>query len=189
MSQVTRRGLVQASLSCALLAAATAPLTLAPATVPWKPDPDGPVKMRLTSYIAQTYHQPFELVHRIVEAAFSRAPKEKISPLLVLAIVAKESSFSPTAKSWYGAVGLMQVVPRMHEELVSRIDHPDGLEHPEANIDTGTVILGGYIRSKGGDLHAALRKYSGGARQYGRRVVAYWSEFSKVAYPHRQQLT
>ncbi len=187
MSQVTRRGLVQASFSCALLAAAVSPLSLAPALPPpMLPDPNWLAKLKLARYIAKTFSRPMDLTYRIVDASFRNALKAKLSPLLVLAVIAKESSFTPTARSDYGAVGLMQVVPRMHEDLVARIVEPEGLEHPESNIDTGTTILAGYMRSKGGDVQATLRKYSGNARQYGERVLAYWQEFAQVAYPGKQ---
>lgn len=186
MSQVTRRGLVQAGLSCALLAAICTPRDIAPALTlpPLAADIDGVAKKRLVDHIARLFHQPVVLVSRIVEAAFRQAHLTDLPALLILAVVAKESGFRPSARSGYGAIGLMQVVPRWHDKLIANLDHPQGLEHPESNIAAGAVILSKLMKNKKGDLSAALQKYSGGARQYTGRVVTYWAQFADVGYRH-----
>lgn len=183
MTQVTRRGLFQASLCCAVLAASNLPLDLGTEPeVPPAVDPDFQAKHFLTQYISRTFSTSGNLAQRIVESAFGNAALTHLSPLLVLAVVAKESSFSPAARSSYGAVGLMQVVPRIHALAVARLRHPDGLWHPESNIETGTVILEGYVSHSHGNVRQALKRYSGGARQYPERVMSYWSQFAAVAY-------
>lgn len=183
MKQVTRRGLVQASLFSAVLAAAVMPrdlgmgLQLNPIV-----DPDWQAKLRLSKYISQTFKCSFDLAQRIVQSAYVNASSAGLPPLLVLAVVAKESSFSPDARSHYGAVGLMQVVPRIHAQAVADISHPAGLRHPESNIATGTRILKGYLKGAGGNIRKALTRYSGGARKYPELVTRYWARFATVAY-------
>jgi soluble lytic murein transglycosylase-like protein len=183
MQQVSRRGLLQASLFCAAVSIVAAPGDLAFEAFTPTIDPDWETKSRLTRFISNKYKQPAEVVARIVNSAFQNAVSASLSPLLILAVVAKESRFIPEAVSFYGAEGLMQVVPRMHPEAVAKIEHPDGLFHPESNIKAGTSILKDYLKRANGDLKQALRKYSGGARRYSERVTNYWEQFTDIAYP------
>lgn len=55
--------------------------------------------------------------------------------LLLTAMIAQESSFNPESKSWAGAVGLMQVIPRFVEVEYSE------LYDPVINIKEGARIL------------------------------------------------
>ncbi|MEX2639524.1 MAG: transglycosylase SLT domain-containing protein [Balneolales bacterium] len=58
-----------------------------------------------------------------------------VDRLLLMAIIARESSFNPNSKSWAGAVGLMQIMPRF-----SSIDYRN-LYDPEISIREGARIL------------------------------------------------
>ena len=142
-------------------------------------DPHELEKTILTEYIAKTYPQPVTDIRAIVDSAFKYGGLHNISPSLVLAIIAKESSFNPSAKSSYGAIGLMQVVPRFHPEKVDTITHPDGLKDPDSNVRVGTATLAEYIASKP-TLDAALVKYSGKASSYQTSVRGFWDEFKKI---------
>lgn len=55
---------------------------------------------------------------------------------LVLAVMAQESRFNPNARSWAGAVGLMQIIPRF-----SRVENEALLYDPEINIREGVRYL------------------------------------------------
>ncbi len=55
---------------------------------------------------------------------------------LVLAVMAQESQFNPNARSWAGAVGLMQIIPRF-----SRVEDEALLYDPEINIREGVRYL------------------------------------------------
>ncbi len=55
---------------------------------------------------------------------------------LVLAVMAQESEFNPNARSWAGAVGLMQIIPRF-----SRVENEALLYDPEINIREGVRYL------------------------------------------------
>lgn len=59
--------------------------------------------------------------------------------LLVTAMIAQESEFNPQSKSWAGAVGLMQVIPRF-----SQIPYDD-LYDPEINIREGVRIISEHL--------------------------------------------
>jgi membrane-bound lytic murein transglycosylase F len=60
--------------------------------------------------------------------------------LLLTAMIAQESSFNPNSKSWAGAVGLMQIIPRFVE-----IEY-EQLYDPLTNIQLGARILRDHLR-------------------------------------------
>lgn len=68
------------------------------------------------------------------------ADSSGIDWLVLTAMVAQESQFNPAAKSWAGAVGLMQVLPRF-----SAFDE-EALLVPEVNIREGVRILGEHLQ-------------------------------------------
>ncbi len=55
---------------------------------------------------------------------------------LIVSMIYQESNFNPNARSWAGAVGLMQLLPRTAEEM--GFHH---LTHPESNIRAGLMYL------------------------------------------------
>lgn len=134
----------------------------------------------LAEHLASKYAQPLALVTRIVRAVYQEAASIGLPPLLVLAIIEKESSLKPQATNPSGAVGLMQVVPRYHGDKLQQVMHPDGLRHPETNIRVGSRILAQYLEARSGNLEKALVAYSGNARDYYRRVKAFRSELEEV---------
>jgi len=69
----------------------------------------------------------------------SAADSSGLDWLLLTAIVAQESQFNPGAKSWAGAVGLMQVLPRFSELS------EEELFVPEVNVREGVRILGEHL--------------------------------------------
>jgi len=56
--------------------------------------------------------------------------------LLIASIIAQETKFNPNAKSWAGAVGLMQVLPRYSE-----VSSEEQLYNEKVNIREGVRIL------------------------------------------------
>ena len=109
-------------------------------------------------------HAALEISHAVLAAA----RRYTISPLLLLAVIAVESSFDRFAVSVVGAKGLMQVVPSQHRDLVLRTSD---LTDARTNVRIGSAILQDYIRASGGNLEDALYRYSGGAKGYARRVA------------------
>lgn len=131
-------------------------------------------KLRLVEHLNQAWRVPVVLAHRIVGAAYREAQAIGMAPTLLLALIAKESGFNPNAKSSYGAVGLMQVVPRFH---MTKLQSGESLRDPETNIRVGAQVLNEYVANADGTLDQALVKYSGSARKYANRVREYQSEF------------
>ena len=72
---------------------------------------------------------------------------------LVLAVMAQESRFNPNARSWAGAVGLMQIIPRF-----SRVENEALLYDPEINIREGVRYLQKHLNRY--DHLDSLNRYS-----------------------------
>jgi soluble lytic murein transglycosylase-like protein len=111
---------------------------------------------------------------QIARAVLIEADRHAISPVLLLAVMSVESSFDRYAVSVAGARGLMQVLPAAHPRLIAGTTD---LSDPAINVRIGSTILRGYLDESGGDLDAALLRYSGGGRGYARRVVSRMQRF------------
>lgn len=136
----------------------------------------------LVGHLADKYSQPKALVSRIVQAAYAEGKRIGLSPLTLLAIIEKESGFRPSIVNYYGAVGLMQVVPRFHRNKLASQNVVAELQKPEVNIHVGATILSEYLVSKGGNIDKALVKYSGNANKYSEKVAVFQQKLSVVQY-------
>jgi len=87
------------------------------------------------------------LSNRIAESVARCQRDQALAPDLVLAVLMQESSGRPGARSPRGAIGLMQVMPYMYEELAM----PGSVSHVEANIEAGCRLLADDIRRLGED--------------------------------------
>lgn len=83
--------------------------------------------------------------------------------LVLLAVIAQESSFNPMAKSSAGAIGLGQVMPLWVPELVKAkmLNTKRDLYSPFYNITCTEYVLKKYIKKANGDLVKALTLYLG----------------------------
>jgi soluble lytic murein transglycosylase-like protein len=116
----------------------------------------------LADFISKRYRVSTEAVQRFIHLAYSAGQMTKLDPLLILAVMAVESSFNPIAESGMGAKGLMQVIPEYHQDKL-RAPHGGELNvlDPETNILVGAKVLREYASRTGGDFMAALGLYSG----------------------------
>src|SRR5690606_14325187 len=110
-----------------------------------------------------------------VAAAFRAAREIDLDPLLVLAVIAVESSFNPLAESVTGAKGLMQIIPRYHLDKLAHFGGEAAAFDPESNIAVGARILKQYVRQTG-SLEAGLQRYNGAltdaSARYAQKVLA-----------------
>jgi soluble lytic murein transglycosylase-like protein len=132
------------------------------------PDAGLPALSDITALLrAQVRVAPSESM-KIARAVLIEADRHGISPILLLAVMSVESSFDRYAVSIAGTRGLMQILPVAHPQLIAGTTD---LSDPAINVRIGSTILRGYLDESGGDLDAALLRYSGGGRGYARRVV------------------
>ncbi|TXI22394.1 MAG: lytic transglycosylase [Roseateles sp.] len=87
------------------------------------------------------------------------APEYKLSPALVLAVMASESNFDPLARSPKNAQGLMQLLP----DTALRFKATK-LSDPTQNIRAGMAYLRWLLAYFQGDISLALAGYNAGER-------------------------
>jgi soluble lytic murein transglycosylase-like protein len=131
---------------------------------------------KISELIARKFGVAREKAQTIASAVMSSASKYSLPPALLLAIISIESRFKDTAHGPNNATGLMQVVPSAHKTLVRNKDLTDA----EDNIDAGSQILHGYLKTAQGDIDAALKSY-GGSRAYAEKVSLRVKSFEPVA--------
>lgn len=90
-----------------------------------------------------------------------------LSPRLVAADVIVESGCNPNAVSPHGAIGVMQVMPKIWKVPV------EVLVDPDENLKIGTRILANYVQSYG--VRGGLQHYYGmvdGSEEYADHVLS-----------------
>ena len=102
---------------------------------------------------------------------------------LILSVIRKESNFNPFAVSKAGAIGLMQIMPKIHKEKYTGRN----LYHIATNIDVGCQILREYL-NKEGTLDKMFHAYlSKGAKTevvnaYRNDIRKYWVKLEMHDY-------
>jgi len=130
----------------------------------------------ISSYLTQRFGVARQKAAQISVAVTTAAEKYSLPPAVLLAIISIESRFRDTARGKHGATGLMQVVPSAHRNLVHNVKD---LTKPDVNIDIGSSILHGYLRSTGGNLEAAMKRY-GGSFAYAHMIETRAVEFAPL---------
>ncbi len=85
--------------------------------------------------------------HRVIEAVLRSSRRHGLDPFLVTAVLLVESDARPWAMSGKGAIGLMQVMPHMVENLPLA----GNLSTIESNVEAGCFILADNINRLGED--------------------------------------
>jgi len=115
----------------------------------------------IANHIKRKYGVSTEVVQDLVRTAYMAGKRYSVDPLLVVAVMAVESSYNPIAESWAGAKGLMQIIPRYHLEKFAEFGGEASVYDPRVNIMVGARILREYLLMHSGDLLAALQFYAG----------------------------
>lgn len=135
-----------------------------------------PRQKHVVSYLARRYRVAEGAVRMLVSAAFDIGQQKNLDPLLILSVVAIESSLNPFAESAVGAQGLMQVMTRVHSERFESHGGEMAALDPIANMKVGSEILRDLI-ARGGSVERGLQLYVGAGNQpddggYGARVLS-----------------
>ena len=138
-------------------------------------DNENPEYRTLAVYLARRYKVAQDATEQLVGAAHEAGSRTGLDPLLILAVMAVESRFNPIAESVMGAKGLMQVIPRFHQDKLSPLGGEDAVFDPMTNIMVGARILKDAVR-RGGGLMPGLQLYAGAfsddSQQYAQKVMA-----------------
>jgi len=126
-------------------------------------------------HVTHRYRVSAEALGPIFEAAQLTGREMRLDPLLIVAIIGIESGFNPFAESRMGAQGLMQVIPRFHQDKVPPGAGKLPLFDPVTNVQIGTQVLQEAIRRRG-SLMAGLQQFGGAVddeeQTYAAKVLA-----------------
>jgi soluble lytic murein transglycosylase-like protein len=133
-----------------------------PTSIQVLPQKDALRHRALADFLAKRYRVSRDSLERFIRLAYAAGHSTQLDPLLILAVMAVESSFNPIAESVMGAKGLMQIIPEYHQDkLRSPHGGPANVLDPEINIVAGAKVLREYATRTDDDLAAALRLYGG----------------------------
>ncbi|MDP2134350.1 MAG: transglycosylase SLT domain-containing protein [Sulfuritalea sp.] len=126
-------------------------------------------------FVAQRYRVAPEGLLPVFEAAQTAARERNLDPLLIVAVIGIESGFNPFAQSNMGAQGLMQIIPRYHQDKLPAVSAASTFLDPVTNVTIGARILQESIRRQGG-LMEGLQYYAGASddpeQGYANKVLA-----------------
>ena len=138
-------------------------------------DAENPQYRTLAMYLSRRYKVALDATEQLVGAAHEAGSRLGMDPLLILAVMAVESRFNPIAESVMGAKGLMQVIPKFHQDKLEEHGGEDSVFDPMTNILVGTRILKDAVR-RGGGLMPGLQLYAGAfgddGKMYAQKVIA-----------------
>jgi soluble lytic murein transglycosylase-like protein len=103
--------------------------------------------------------RPHPATGEIASLVRSLAPRYRLDPNLVLAVVEAESNFNPKAKSHKNAQGLMQLIPATAERF-----GVNDVWDPEQNLRGGMAYLRWLLDHFDGDVKLALAGYNAGEK-------------------------
>jgi len=137
---------------------------------------DDPQQKRIAQYLARRYRVADGAVRLLVATAYQIGREKNLDPLLILSVVAIESSLNPFAESAMGAQGLMQVMTRVHAQRFEPHGGEIAALDPITNMKVGSSILHELI-SRGGSVERGLQLYVGAGNMpddggYGVRVLS-----------------
>lgn len=139
---------------------------------------------RVRDWVARRYRVSGEELAPVLVEAENSARSAGLDPLLIVAMMAVESSFNPLAESKMGARGLMQVIPRWHMDKIGEGAHEDVLFDPVVNVQVGTQVLVEGLQ-RYGSLQAALQYYNGARSdpeaRYTKKVLSIKRQLASVA--------
>jgi hypothetical protein len=139
----------------------------------------------IAMWLSRKYRVAPEPISALVAEAFDIAPRNRLDPTLILAVMAIESSFNPFAQSSMGAQGLMQVRTKIHTEKYDDYGGDLAAFDPISNLRVGVEVLRESI-ARNGSLEAGLRQYVGAANSgedggYIAKVLAEQQRLQEVA--------
>ncbi len=134
-----------------------------------------PAMAAALDHVVQRYRVSAEALLPVFEEVQSAARERRLDPLLIIAVIAIESRFNPFSQSSMGAQGLMQVIPRYHQDKLPKVSATTAFLDPVMNVRIGSQILHEAIRRQGG-LMEGLQYYAGAIddeeQAYANKVLA-----------------
>jgi soluble lytic murein transglycosylase-like protein len=137
----------------------------------------------LSAHIVDKFKVDKPHADTVIKAAFKAGEQTGLSPNLVLAVIAVESSFKPSAQNG-GARGLMQIIPFWHKKKVNQVGGAKELMKSEKNIAVGSAILKEYL-DRSENVFQALTRYNASphAQAYSEKVLKQKKGFDAIFAP------
>lgn len=138
--------------------------------------------------VSRRYRVAMEPLEPIFAAAEAAGREYRLDPLLIVSVMAVESRFNPFSESVMGAQGLMQVMPRYHQDKLPGGADERSFFDPVLNLRVGARILRESIR-RNGSLAAGLQQFAGALddpdQRYAARVLAEKARLESAAQRSR----
>jgi hypothetical protein len=136
-------------------------------------------------WLSKKYRVAPEPLSALVAEAYETGQRTKIDPLLLLSVMAVESSFNPFAQSPVGAQGLMQVMTGIHSDKYDNFGGKLAAFDPVTNLRVGAKVLQECIQ-RAGSVPAGLKFYVGAALHpddggYAEKVLSEHARLQAVA--------
>lgn len=125
----------------------------------------------------EKYGVPEQRAARLLSYTHEAAFKNDLDPNLLLAIMAKESSFRRNAQSPDGSFGLCQVRAKVHGKLLKQLAVTN-IFNERQNLRVGAHLLHHYIEKANGNIRQGLVMYSGGSNKYASAVLRLYATIS-----------
>ena len=139
------------------------------------------------AFASRRYRVSAQALDPVFLAAQTAGRQMNLDPLLIVAVIAIESRFNPFAESVVGAQGLMQVMPRWHQDKLPEGYGNLSLFDPEVNVEVGAQVLRESIRRMGG-LIPGLQQFAGYRddpdQNYANKVLAEKEQMERAARQH-----
>lgn len=113
-------------------------------------------------WVGTKYRVAPEAIAPLVVEADRLTRLYRLSPQLLIAVMAIESNFHPYIQSEAGAQGLMQVMPKVHAKRYEKFGGKGSFVDPVVSLKVGAEILRDCVKLRGGSETEALRFYFGG---------------------------
>lgn len=166
----------------ALLAQPTVPAMSTLPALPAMPvlPPPSAAQRSVAQWLGTRFHVAPGAIAPLVVEADKLTREYKLSPNLLIAVMAIESNFHPYIQSEAGAQGLMQVMPVIHAKRYEKFGGKSSFMDPIVSLRVGAEILRDCVKLKGGSETEALRFYFGGGDASGTYIEKVRAEQHKL---------
>jgi len=148
-------------------AASAPPGATAAAETVHKPVKASKSQAAMAQWLGSKYRVSPGMLEILIVEADKLSKTYKMSPNLIIAVMAIESNFHPYIQSEAGAQGLMQVMPAIHAKRYEKFGGKSSFIDPIVSLKVGAEILRDCMKLKGGSEDEALRFYFGGGASSG----------------------
>jgi soluble lytic murein transglycosylase-like protein len=165
-----------------------------PTPAPVVAKPAVPDKRTLTAYLAREWKLGKDYAAQVASAVLSAGQRNRVDPVLLLAIAATESRLQHSVGNPGGGsdpmkpYGIMQVAGQYHiDKFPGKVVRRTSVRE---NIDIGAKVYGEYLALERGNERRALLRYNGSLNvsdKYFRKVNRFRQRLSRELYHYQRE--